>query len=286
MIYQKYQGFRRFTDPDPFLEKNLIVSDGMGFHGDPGFRIDRYFFHNNVLIHIISGKFHVEQYGRHIEVFPGETVLLKLTDPHIYYSDKSGCEFVWFHFRGATCMPLLQTLQSAGMLPYKANCPEQEKRICECFDMAAKNTDDYEIPLSGMLYSILLETVGPVLTLLNSREMPGEERFMRRIKRYVEGNLDRKISLEELAEHMGMSKFYFSRKFREYFGVSPGTYIAESRVNLAKKYLVSTNDTLARIAELLGYADQSHFSKQFRQYTGMNPSEYRHVETLRAAPFR
>ena len=84
-----------------------------------------------------------------------------------------------------------------------------------------------------------------------------------------------KITLDEIAEHVSMSKSHISKIFNEGMGVSISTYINRTRIERSKRLLKSTTLTIAEIAVLTGFEDQSYYTKQFKAETGLSPKEFR-----------
>jgi AraC family transcriptional regulator len=97
---------------------------------------------------------------------------------------------------------------------------------------------------------------------------------VRRAIAYVEDNPDRTISLRELAGAAGLSRFHFSRVFKNHLGLSPAKYIERTRVEQAKALIVSAEMSLANIALAVGFADQSHFTRRFRVHEGRTPAQF------------
>lgn len=91
---------------------------------------------------------------------------------------------------------------------------------------------------------------------------------------YMEENLGRNFTLDELARAVGISRFHFSRLFRERTGESPMGYSLRLRVERAKEMLLQSDRRMSEIAVTLGFFDQSHFSRTFRRITGVSPGEY------------
>ncbi|HLA11011.1 MAG TPA: AraC family transcriptional regulator [Pyrinomonadaceae bacterium] len=91
---------------------------------------------------------------------------------------------------------------------------------------------------------------------------------------YVSKNLSEKISLDEVGQIVGLSKYHFARVFRSMTGLSPHQYILRCRIERAK-YLLSCGDSLPSISYSCGFSDQSHFTRTFRQMTGMTPRQFR-----------
>jgi AraC family transcriptional regulator len=100
-------------------------------------------------------------------------------------------------------------------------------------------------------------------------------RVLRRIREYIDGNIDQRISVELLAGLASLSVCYFVRAFKQSMGVTPHDYLIRQRVERTKQLLSDSDMPLSEIALVAGFADQSHFSRRFRQHVGMSPRDYR-----------
>jgi len=97
---------------------------------------------------------------------------------------------------------------------------------------------------------------------------------LRRIAEFVEENIDRPIGLAELAQLVGVSRFHFSRIFKQSTGMTPTRYVEECRIRRARDYILGTSLALSDIALMLGFADQSHFTRRFRMHAGCTPAAF------------
>jgi AraC family transcriptional regulator len=100
-------------------------------------------------------------------------------------------------------------------------------------------------------------------------------RVVRRIREYIDGNIDQRISVELLAGLANLSVCYFVRAFKQSLGVTPHDYLIRQRVERTKQLLSGSDMPLSQIALAAGFADQSHFARRFRQHVGMSPRDYR-----------
>ncbi len=96
-----------------------------------------------------------------------------------------------------------------------------------------------------------------------------------RVLNYMEENIDRKISLDQLCEITSMSKTSLLRHFKEDFQISPMAYLKKVRLHLACKMLRNSDKDLLSIAYACGYYDQSHFNKDFRSMLEVTPKKYK-----------
>lgn len=97
----------------------------------------------------------------------------------------------------------------------------------------------------------------------------------RRVAELIEARLDEALTLERLAGEAGLSTFHFAKMFRVSFGMPPHRYLAERRVERAKRHLRDGRLALQQVALACGYASQSHFTRAFRAATGATPGEWR-----------
>lgn len=102
--------------------------------------------------------------------------------------------------------------------------------------------------------------------------------WAKELKEIIQDQIDTNLSLslKELSESLNVHPSYLSREFSKYFDdLSFGDYIRKLRIEKAIVLLDDQKHTLAEIAYLTGFSDQSHFNRIFKKYTGKNPSEYR-----------
>jgi len=100
-------------------------------------------------------------------------------------------------------------------------------------------------------------------------------RMRRSIEEYIDLHLEKDLSVEELASHLGISTSYFARSFRSSVGLAPHAYVMRRRLLRAQELLASTDLQLIDIALATGFADQSHFCRRFHQMMGMPPRTFR-----------
>lgn len=117
------------------------------------------------------------------------------------------------------------------------------------------------------------------------RAIPGLAPWQeRKIMRYISEHLNRSIGNRELAELVGLSVNYFSRRFKSSFGVPPRDYVIRSRLERAKSLMRQTRSPLCQIALESGFCDQAHLSRTFHEIVGSTPRRWRreHAQTLAA----
>jgi AraC-like DNA-binding protein len=125
------------------------------------------------------------------------------------------------------------------------------------------------------------------MAMLFMREMPDEQAEarktiknnnlrMERVFSFIFGNFDNpELSLEQVAESASLSKFYFTRFFKEQSGQSFHECLSRVRIGQARKFLSQTDLPIIDIAYQCGFASLATFNRLFKDQTGVTPSCYR-----------
>jgi AraC-like DNA-binding protein len=92
---------------------------------------------------------------------------------------------------------------------------------------------------------------------------------------YVRKNLYGELGLELVAEEVGLSPQYLSKRFKEEYGKSFTEYVTTERIHKARFLLGTTDMSVKAICSSIGYADANYFSRVFKKETGMTPQQYR-----------
>jgi AraC-like DNA-binding protein len=100
-----------------------------------------------------------------------------------------------------------------------------------------------------------------------------ERAAVARARRYLEDRAAERPTLEDLAEHVGLSPFHLLRVFRQSVGSTPHAYLNHVRVSRARG-LLDSGLPPADVALLCGFADQSHLTRAFRRIVGVPPGQY------------
>ena len=105
-------------------------------------------------------------------------------------------------------------------------------------------------------------------------DKPGNA-FCTQFSVWLEHHYMRDVSLDQAAEAMGMSAFYFSRFFRTSYNQTFLEYLTAYRIDRAVELLQQTDIPVREIAVRVGYTDANYFTKVFKRHLGVTPTEYR-----------
>lgn len=112
---------------------------------------------------------------------------------------------------------------------------------------------------------------------LSSVESDNADAVAKTVAKHLEENLATNITLDQLAELTGLSRFHLLRLFKEQTGLPPHAYQNQLRVDQAKTLLAS-GMAISQVAPEVGFTDQSHLTRIFKQYTGATPRQYQAAE--------
>ena len=104
---------------------------------------------------------------------------------------------------------------------------------------------------------------------------PHSDDKIKQIEQYLQENFERDLSIESLAERVGMGPRNFIRRFKAATGRLPGAYVQMLRVAAAKELLERGAASIQAVCSKIGYDDVAFFRSLFKRHTGMTPAEYR-----------
>jgi len=102
-------------------------------------------------------------------------------------------------------------------------------------------------------------------------------RKIRRAEEFIRNNLGSNLKIHEVARSVRLSTSYFSRAFKTTVGMSYSDYVTKSRLDLAKRLLLTSESPIAEIAYTCGLADQSHLTRLFTRVEGLPPRAWQRM---------
>jgi AraC-like DNA-binding protein len=155
------------------------------------------------------------------------------------------------------------------LLSSKANTllSKRTKQLINLFEQAGR------LEAESMLYSFVLQALELCGGVRSGDYSRREQSMAQRIKHYLLDNYSSDVSLEELAQLTGLSKYQVIRTFKRDFYVTPHRFQTAVRVNRSKRLLLERRN-LQEVATAVGFYDQAHFANVFKQFTHVSPSQF------------
>lgn len=133
-----------------------------------------------------------------------------------------------------------------------------------------------ETPDLEQLIAMVKGEVEELCGLLQKKRGAGQYSApVKEVMRYVEEHLGERISLEQMADAVFLSKPYLSTLFKKETGKKFSSYLQEMRLEKSSVMLKNSRLSIGEIAEQAGFFDTAHFSKAFKEHYGCSPLEYR-----------
>lgn len=116
--------------------------------------------------------------------------------------------------------------------------------------------------------------------ILVERKQNYKSKVILNVQKYIKENLDKRLSLNDVADIFCFSPNYLSQLFTKTAGCSFVEYITAMRVEKAKQLLLQNDAKIYEIAESLGFESAFYFSKVFKKTTGFSPREFQHQKLV------
>lgn len=234
---------------------------------------------------------------------PGDFMLIGSNLPHLWLSADEyyvrdtplRCRSVYSQF-GTSVFPSQSAIlpELTGILALLEN---SRRGLCFEKDECEKVIGMFrELPMKEglekllQLYRILNElALHCSYHFLTSKEYEGgssqfaEDSITKRAMDYINQYYQNDITLDMIADHVGMNPSALCRYFKRKTGKKLFDFVTELRVAFAAKLLINSNISISKIAYDCGYNNLSHFNRQFKTVTSTTPTEYRKLLSKGAA---
>ncbi|MDO5485715.1 MAG: AraC family transcriptional regulator [Sarcina sp.] len=217
------------------------------------------------VIYVLEGQLEVEYEGKILQVRQNEAVLLDFHKPHAYRAVSDRVDKWEMLFKGNESAAWYEMVTGDGDYLFKAAGRLQRTLTGLMEELNAPYPQDHTISL--LIHTMFCNMIDQKALTLSP---PVEEAIL-----YMNSHYGDNIQIGEIADHVSLSRFYFSRLFRKETGRSPNEYLADIRINAAKEMLTERIYSITEISELCGFTNTSHFTRFFREKTGQTPAAFR-----------
>lgn len=227
-----------------------------------------------LLQYTISGKGSFQTPDHTYPQQAGDLFLVQVPgDSQYSLPDDSECWDVLYLEFSSECLPLLYHIHlscgPAFHLEASSTLPEQMKQL-------------YADAISNQLASVFDNSKAAYAFLLDLADYALEHPALSSprvtlAKNYLDSNYyNTDLNLDEVADAIGLSKYHLCREFNHLYGISPGKYLANLRLQKSCALLLQNRQhTIAEIASMVGFSNDNYFCKVFRKAFGTTPTQYR-----------
>jgi transcriptional regulator GlxA family with amidase domain len=108
---------------------------------------------------------------------------------------------------------------------------------------------------------------------------------IRQATQFVLENLGTRVTVEDIAAHVSLSTRQLARKFKDALNMSPTTYIAKVRLDLARELISNTSQPIEKVALRCGFSGREQLKRIFKKHVGVSPEQFRHQFSKTSFPF-
>lgn len=230
----------------------------------------------NILIYCVKGIGIISIDEEQFKLTENQILIIPANKPHSYESDTNDpWSIYWIHFRGTKSEIYSPTMEKTISLNDVriANRLELFEEIYQNLEMGfyADNLEYSSICLKHFLSSIKYTDQ----FIRSKSENTSDLDTVPMSIMYMRDNLTNKLTLTQIAKHVGYSDSYFRNLFLEKTSFTPIEYLNKLKIQKSCSLLQFSNMKINEIAYHLGYYDPYHFSKSFSKEMEISPREYR-----------
>lgn len=232
---------------------------------------------HHILIYNLEGKGKIKINQHEYDILPNHFFVIPAGTAHTYHSDKQDpWSIYWIHFDGEKSIYFSRMFGRLNVIS-----PSPISRTKERIDLFTEmlvnlsmgysrdNLEFVNLCLWHLLATFMY--VPQFRQILIGREID----YSTAAIQYMRDNICKPIRLKDIAHHAGYSPSHFSKLFTAKTGHSPVEYLNQLKIQEACRRLDISKESIAYIAQEMGYNDTFYFSRIFKRIMGQSPSTYR-----------
>ena len=281
-----FQGQKAIVIPRPILNSrcaknnvisNLYVTD-IGYYPKAKFhfRERSHGADQHILIYCNEGKGKVKIKKTEYQIGAGDFFTIPIKTPHVYEADaENPWTIYWVHFKGSASSHIVSNIEKQNGLKNFIQYNEKSIELFnEIYGQLERGYGSDNLMYANMCLWHFLTTFLYNDKYGSSGKLTTKDATDIAID-YLSGNIDKILTLEEIANEVNLSSSHFSYLFKKKTGFSPIEYFNHLKVQKACQYLLFTNLRVKEISQELGIEDQYYFSRLFSKIMGIAPNDYR-----------
>lgn len=238
---------------------------------------ERYGLHSYLFFTVVSGSGQLYYENNTYNLNEGDCVFIDCRKNYAHSTDTELWSLKWCHFFGPNMNSIYQKYQERGGSPvFKTDRSSDYNNVLDELYTVAKSADyvrDMKIheKLSSLLV-LLMEDAWDDFKILELHNTSTSN--IQEIKDYLDTNFKDKISLDWLASHFYINKYYMQNLFKDCYGSTINAYLNQVRITYVKQQLRFTDKTIEALASEL-HIEPPYLSRLFKKIEGVCPSQFR-----------
>lgn len=237
-----------------------------------GYQIRRPFYAHLLLAYINSGVLRISFCGHTCAARAGDIVLMDLQSPHHYHSGET-LDFLWFHVDGCNAHAICADINR--QIGFVFSHPNQEmirQGMLELISAFQNHQPVTPAIISARIHALLCLCYPPRGGLPAS-----SSDCVAVVVEYLKTHIADAVTVDDMSRTANLSRYHFSRVFKQETGLSPYQYLLHLRFDYAKHLLKTTSLSVGEIAGRTGFKNEMGFIAAFTDKIGIPPGKYRRL---------
>jgi AraC family transcriptional regulator, arabinose operon regulatory protein len=263
---------------NPLIQTLYITDIGFFPRAEHHFRERKKGAKEYILIYCIEGYGMIEIYGQSLKISPNSFYIIPPDTSHKYYAiKKDPWSIYWIHFRGSHALHLYQKF-CVKRIPVVKKAAYEEDRINlfkSLLDILEKGySSDHLEYINICLWQLFSSFLYPeYIAVAGKTHKEGD--LVGSAIGYMQNNIEKAISVGEIAEHFNYSSSHFFSLFKKKTGYSPIHYFNQLKIQKSCQYLSFSDISIKELSFKMGFDDPLYFSRVFKKIMGVPPLQYR-----------
>lgn len=229
-----------------------------------------------ILILCTKGKGCVKFNNKTFSLSKNDLIIIPNKTPHIYYSEtENPWDILWVHFKGSYTNYFFKDYNFNN----KIQCSIDDFRIINILFSEILNSLEKGLTENNLVYSSqILSHLLSLIILKNTDTISNansKSKYIDEAVFFMKNNLNKFLSLDDIANAIGLSRSHTSLIFKDETGYSPIDFFTHLKIQTSCTILKYSNTPIKEISLNLGYEDQYYFSRVFKKIIGISPLQYR-----------
>lgn len=230
----------------------------------------------------LSGYGIFNRSGKEYKLQKGDCFLWEVGDDTVSYcypeEGSEPWEFIWFNFRFSDLKPLVEEINNKmGDL---LHIPENSEKIINILDFLNVSIKTGKTQIETITGANIIHTLFELIIENHTGKTDNKvyKSLSNKAKDYIESSVQKDITVQDIAQYLGITREYLTRLFSKQFGVTPSYYIKQEKLQKARILLLTTDQPVKEVCYNIGISSPERFRKLFKQEFGFTPGNYRKIK--------